>query len=285
MALRIEDLLPHTTVRLECTTGEGRRITGTAFLLELNVGGHPVPLLVTNKHVVEAAAVGDFVLTKADENGDPLVGQVFHVTLREFAAPWLRHPDKDVDLAVMPMGPLLTHLRTSNAALPLFLPWLPQSAIGTGSLLESLSGIEEITMIGYPNGIWDVRNNMPIVRRGVTATNPRYDYNGLPIFVIDCACFPGSSGSPVFVFNRGAYTNSQGTLVAGGHRLILVGVLYAGPQHVAEGEVQTIEVPLQQMTIALSRIPNNLGFVVKAAKLLDFEPILADIIAREHPAS
>lgn len=89
----------------------------------------------------------------------------------------------------------------------------------------------------------------------------------------------------MFVFNRGPYTNTEGTLVAGGHRLILAGVLYAGPQHVAEGELKTIEVPLQHTTIALSRIPNNLGFVVKAARLLDFEPMLAEIIARQPPAS
>lgn len=177
MALRIEDLLPHTTVRLECLTAAGRRTTGTAFLLELRVRGHPVPLLVTNKHVIEGAESSNFVLTKADPDGNPLVGQVFSITLREFAAPWLRHPDKDVDLAVMPMAPLLTHLR-EKVAPPFFLPWLPHDAIGTGSLLESLGGIEEITMIGYPNGIWDVKNNMPIVRRGVTATNPQYDYNG-----------------------------------------------------------------------------------------------------------
>ncbi len=44
-------------------------------------------------------------------------------------------------------------------------------------------------MIGYPNGIWDEANNMPIIRRGITATHPNFNYNGKPEFMIDAACF------------------------------------------------------------------------------------------------
>lgn len=37
-------------------------------------------------------------------------------------------------------------------------------------------------------------------RRGITATNINFDYNGKKEFVIDAACFPGSSGFPVFIW-------------------------------------------------------------------------------------
>jgi hypothetical protein len=61
----------------------------------------------------------------------------------------------------------------------------------------------------------------------------------------------------------------------GQERVLLLGVLYAGPQHVAEGEIGKIEVPeLAERVVALSRIPNNLGYVIRAEKLNDFEPIL-----------
>jgi hypothetical protein len=132
-------------------------------------------------------------------------------------------------------------------------------------------------MIGYPNGIWDQANNLPIVRKGITATNPMHNYNGLPIFVIDCACFPGSSGSPVLIANFGSYSNANGGVVLGS-RLIFLGVLYAGPQHSAAGEIQIIDVPLQQTPIILSHIPNNLGFVVKSQKILDFKPIFKSLM-------
>lgn len=52
-------------------------------------------------------------------------------------------------------------------------------------------------MVGYPDGIWDEFNNQPIVRRGITATHPKNDFNGKGEFLIDAVCFPGSSGSPV----------------------------------------------------------------------------------------
>lgn len=144
----------------------------------------------------------------------------------------------------------------------------------TAEQMADLAGLETITMIGYPNGIWDQKNNLPIVRRGITATNPKHDYNGLPIFVIDCACFPGSSGSPVLIFGQGGYMDAKGNIIMGSGRLLLLGVLFAGPQHEAPGEIRTIEVPLVQVPIALSRIPNNLGFVVHARKLNDFHSML-----------
>lgn len=30
-------------------------------------------------------------------------------------------------------------------------------------------------MVGYPNGIWDEKNNKPIFRKGITATDIRFD--------------------------------------------------------------------------------------------------------------
>ena len=103
---------------------------------------------------------------------------------------------------------------------------------------------------------------MTIVRRGITATIPKHDYNGLTIFVIDYACFPGSIRSPVLIFDQDGYLDAKGNLNLGGNRVILLGVLFAGHQHVSKGEIQTIEVSLAQVPIRLPKIPNNLGFLV-----------------------
>jgi hypothetical protein len=130
-------------------------------------------------------------------------------------------------------------------------------------------------MIGYPNGIWDSVNNLPIIRKGITATHPSIDYDGRREFLIDAACFPGSSGSPVFLFNLSSYTTKSGGTIIGGSRIKLIGVLYAGPQYSAEGEVRIVNVPTQQKVVAVSAIPNNLGFVIKAERLRDFDPILS----------
>ena len=73
------------------------------------------------------------------------------------------------------------------------------------------------------------------------------------------------------------YLDAKGNLNLGSGRVILLGVLFAGPQHVAEGEIQTIEVPLTQIPISLSKIPNNLGFVIKAHKIADFRKLLIPV--------
>ena len=271
--LTAAEQLMHTTVRLECELADGGVSTGTGFFFAFKLDDdQQIPLIVTNKHVINGANTGTFVLTKRAPDGSPQMGDHETIRLDNFESLWVTHPDKDVDLAVFPIAPLLRSAETQNISL--FYVSLDDSLLPTSETHQSLGGLEDITMIGYPNGIWDTKNNMPIIRRGITATNPKLDYNGLPMFVIDCACFPGPSGSPVLIFNQGGYTDARGNTHMGTNRVILMGVLFAGPQHIAEGEIQTIDIPLQQIPISLSRIPNNLGFVVRSDKLRDFKPLL-----------
>jgi hypothetical protein len=273
MALTRAELLMHTTVRLEVLKRDGSVTTGTGFFFAYPVDDKQhIPVIVTNRHVVEDGVKGTFVLTKASETGEPILGSSERVEIGNLDGLAMKHVDKDVDLAVIPMAAL--YRQAEQSKIRVFAPPFEPSLIPTPEQMENLGGIETITMVGYPNGIWDQENNLPIVRRGITATNPKYDYNGLPIFVIDCACFPGSSGSPVLIFDQGSYTDAKGNIYMGGGRLLLLGVLFAGPQHEAPGEIRTIEVPLAQVSIALSRIPNNLGFVVHARKLNDFRSVL-----------
>jgi hypothetical protein len=69
--------------------------------------------------------------------------------------------------------------------------------------------------------------------------------------MVDLACFPGSSGSPVFLFNIGSFPHRAGGFVIG-NRIKLLGILYAGPQFTAEGEIKVVNVPTQHKAIALS---------------------------------
>lgn len=143
--------------------------------------------------------------------------------------------------------------------------------------LAQFTALEDVILIGYPNGIWDSTNNLPIIRRGVTATHHAIDHDGRKEFMLDAACVPGSSGSPVCLFNPSGWTARTGGMVVGA-RVKLLGVLYAGPQHTAEGRIQIVTVPTRQAPVALSRIPNNLGLVIKAQRLLEFEPVLKKMV-------
>ena len=57
-------------------------------------------------------------------------------------------------------------------------------------------------------------------------------------------------------------------------RLKLLGILYAGPQHSVIGKVEVVDVPVVDRAVAFSRIPNNLGRVVKATQLKAFDDLL-----------
>jgi hypothetical protein len=268
--------LTYSTARIECETPDGPS-SGTGFFYRfLDDGERHLPAVVTNRHVVRGAKRGRFHLTLRGADGGPTPGRHLGIVLEDFANRWIGHPDASVDLSVMPIAPLLT--QAQQAGHQFFFIALDNSLAPTPDDLRELTALEEIIMIGYPNGIWDSVNNMPIIRRGVTATHPNFDYEGRREFMIDAACFPGSSGSPVFLFNLGGWASRDGTFNVGGARIKLLGILYAGPQHTATGEIRIVDVPTTQQPLAISRIPNNLGLVIKSGRLTEFDDLLRPTI-------
>lgn len=262
--------LAHSTVRIECLLTNGQTGTGTGFFFRFaEKEGVHVPAIVTNKHVIAGARKGKFLMTLADAGGNP-IHQMHHEFLFDnFEQMWMPHPDKNTDLCAMPIAPLLEAAKKEEKNL--FFISLDNSLIPSKAELDDMVLMEEITMVGYPNGLWDKVNNMPIFRRGITATHPNLDWNGKQEFLIDAACFPGSSGSPVFLYNQVGYATKSGGMTIGPGRLKLLGILYAGPQHTVSGEVKIITIPTQNVPIAISSIPNNLGIVIKATKLNAFD--------------
>lgn len=277
----VEELV-HSTLRIECETPQGVSSGSGYFYAFLEGdGGVHVPCIVTNKHVIKGATKGNFFLSVKDEQGKPDLGKHFPVVFDNFESMWIGHPDLNVDLAVFPLGPIFN--QAEQQGIKLHYVMLGKNVKANDQLLNTLPTMEEIIMIGYPNGIWDEKHNLPIIRKGITATHPKLPYNGKPEFMIDAACFPGSSGSPVFLANIGSFVSDTGALCAG-TRISLLGTLYAGPQHTAAGEVRVVNVPTANKPISISTIPNNLGLVIHASKLDDFEPILQKIVDQQ-PAS
>ena len=80
----------------------------------------------------------------------------------------------------------------------------------------------------------------------------------------------GSSGSPIILINVGMTTNKLGSVSFGKNRVLLLGILYAGPQHHVEG---VLEITQTQKLRTTSMIPNNLGFVIKSERIIELEQL------------
>ena len=266
--------LQFCTIRIEVTKADGGH-TGTGFFFSFATAGKTssIPTIVTCKHLIEGATTGRLFFSRVDSNVLDQAGQPATVEVVNFERMWVLHPDTNIDLCAMPIAQVLRESEQHGIYLR-FAP-LDESLMSKHEPDPDLDVLQQIVLIGYPIGIWDAANNFPISRQGIAATDPNQNYNGKPEFLIDAACFPGSSGSPVFQFNEGAYL-TKGHLM-GGSRLRLLGVLYAGPQYTAEGTlvVRSIPTALEQRstTNTVTRIPTNLGIVIKARALLEFEKV------------
>lgn len=266
------DEIPHLTTRIEAKSGTSRSY-GTGFYFFFDVEGKgQLPAVVTNKHVLEGAEhITINISLESDFNG---YRHFLPVDINNIQNSIYRHPDEGVDISVFPIGHILNSLGKMDAKLKLRA--LGSHNIPTDAEISTFTAVEEILMVGYPTGLWDKSNNFPIVRRGITATPYAVEYEGRSEFMIDAACFPGSSGSPIILANQGSYAAKEGGIVIGS-RFHLLGLLWGGPQFTAEGSIITKPVPTSSMPVSLSRIPTNLGFCIKAKKILDLVPVLSHL--------
>jgi hypothetical protein len=268
--------ITYSTVRIECVL-QGRAVsTGTGFFCRLlQKEGRFAPVIVTNRQVVLGARRGRLHLCLPEATVRPVAAKHHTIVLEDFQARWLPHPEPAVELCVMPVAELLGDVRQQNS---LALQMIDFSLIPTVDDLAELGAAEEVIVVGYPNGIWDSVNNRPVVRKGITATEPALRYLGRPEFLVDLAWLPGSSGSPVLLWNIGEHTTREGERV-GRSRVRLLGVLSTSPGRRAAAEVAFGNGPGDPLT-AIPFMPDLFGVAINARKLLEFEPILEALAAR-----
>lgn len=246
---------------------------GTGFFFNFcRAGTKHIPCIVTNKHVIDRASLWRIVFTVA-EGDQPARNKAFNFNVDQFEQGFIRHPDPAVDLAVMPMAGLLAEAERQGHRF-FYKAW-EVTGVADDAFLADLGAVEDILMIGYPNGLWDKHNNRPLVRRGVTATPPYDDYEGRREFMIDCACFGGSSGSPIVLYNPSSFTTKDGN-ISMGTRIRLLGILFGGPIRNAEGSIIMKPIPTQtSKPVAMTPQMLNLVQCIKATELAWFEQDLA----------
>ena len=276
----ISEQLVHTTVRIEGRDGNGAAHSGTGFFFEFRVNATTTaPVIVTNRHVLEGMRSIIFHLTTANPDRTPNYGRHERIQVNELGQNVMFHPDSSVDLALFFVAGVFKVL-TDQGKSP-FWRSVGEDQLPTEQLLSSLTSFEDILLIGYPSGLWDSTNNLPLMRRGYTATPFARDFEGRREFVIDAACFPGSSGSPVYLFNQGTFRTADGSITTGS-RIGLLGILWGGPQITVQGEIIVSAIPtaMQNVAIPILRFPSHLGYCIKSSRLLDFAPAIRERAAK-----
>lgn len=163
---------------------------------------------------------------------------------------------------------------------------IDETILPSQKMLEELSALEELVMVGYPIGLWDKNNNFPIFRKGYTASHPAIDFNESGIGLVDMACFPGSSGSPIYILNEGGYKDKVGNLNWGQSRIIFIGTLFSGPIYDATGKLVVTDIPTSNQVVeSHTGIMVNLGYYIKSSEILEFKNIIKEILEQGEQIS
>jgi hypothetical protein len=185
---------------------------GTGFVCSTKDG----PVLVTNRHNVtgrdqntnqcidqKSLAIPDRL--RISHNRLDRLGQYLEVEelLYEEDRPlWKEHPKLrgEADFVALP----LKHLD----GVQLF-PYDLQNPV---DMRVSVS--EQISVVGFPFGL--KTHGTAIWASGFIASEPELDYDGKPIFLIDCRTRKGQSGSAVIAHRNGAFSSADAAMVVGG---------------------------------------------------------------------
>lgn len=240
--------------------------------------------LITNKHVLRGNTLkGTIVEIKLRLNfvkqynvKGPI--ESIYITVEPASVPIKEHPDEMYgDLCSIDISTVIKDFEATTKFKLLYYAY-------TNDLLATdftKFGIyDDIAMIGYPAGYYDDTNNLPILRGGKIASVPGKNWNNYPMFLIDCSCFPGSSGSPVLSVqteepevytsvNKDCFGRKtiESEFISGKKTITLLGILNGGLAWSAKGTIKAnLSIPVEGYA-SYTSIPINIGHVIKASEI------------------
>lgn len=232
---------------------------GTGFLIKADIGKDDLStiLLITNKHVLkESPKIFINFHHSGDKPNEPDLDKVFPFLALGYELAYTEHPDPKIDLACINISQIIDK----------HLDKIYFQALDTDILSNLnepyLDVANRIIFVGYPEGLFDQKHNLPIVRTGITASHPKIDFNKIPQFLIDAQVFPGSSGSPVFLdLNDARFSQGEIIFEAGKPNYKLIGVV--SDTIVKKNIVEPIEVKTKNAVYEVI----GLGVVFKSTAL------------------
>jgi hypothetical protein len=269
-----DEQVMYSTILIQTNHKNGMSGKATGFIYTYIFDNIQVPVLVTNKHVANSA-VKSFQLKFHTGNYSKreISQEIIDIT---YDSPLiLEHPT--LDLAIIPFAPILDHAKNKMNK-EIFYIGLRKENILQKEALENLTALEDIIMVGYPNGLYDEINYLPIFRTGRTASHPFFDFNGKGIALSDLSVFEGSSGSPIFLYNSGTYFNKKDNATIVGGRMALLGINSGVLTSEVIGQIR-IDTVNPTALIPVHKEKINIGVYIKAYHLNDFELQIKQLVS------
>lgn len=274
--ISISERMMFNTVRLVASDSS----SGTGYFYNFVIDNKIVPVIITNKHVVNYNSNETMTFYLHLRNGENESNESYQVTL---TLNWIFHSKKDLCFCFV--NPVFEFVKKQTGK-DVFYIAIDETILPSQKMLEELSALEELVMVGYPIGLWDKNNNFPIFRKGYTASHPAIDFNESGIGLVDMACFPGSSGSPIYILNEGGYKDKVGNLNWGQSRIIFIGTLFSGPIYDATGKLVVTDIPTSNQVVeSHTGIMVNLGYYIKSSEILEFKNIIKEILEQGEQIS
>ncbi len=159
------------------TLGADGNGLGTGFFYSADdAAGKKNLILVTNKHVVEGATGVDLHFIARGPEDKPILGNEEATGIGRADHSFVGHPDPEIDVAVMRVGHLVSEM--TGIGRSVFWRSVDSALVATPAILDEFEPIEPVTLVGYPNALFDSASLLPIARRGHSATPLAGDYEG-----------------------------------------------------------------------------------------------------------
>lgn len=186
--------------------------SGTGFLIKKEVSlDRSKVLLFSNKHVFWGIDDKDnldvqknlrITLHKKEKESTFVLGNTEVIEI--IATPrslnlggYFEHPDTEIDIACF-------NISSITESFSAYVNWIDPQLFFDYEEKDLRCG-GDVVFVGYPDGFYDEKHYLPLLRKGALASIPWVDFDGRGQMIIDAGVFPGSSGSPVYASIKGKY--------------------------------------------------------------------------------
>ena len=262
-----------STILIKSVLPSGEISTATGFIYTYQIDDMQIPVIVTNKHVANSKMkTSHFKFHTGNFDQKQIYDEKYDLTYNK---PFIIEHQL-LDLSIIPIAPLLSHIKEKDNK-DIFYIGLRKENVIQKEALKDLTAFEDLLMVGYPKGLYDETNYLPIFRTGKTASHPFFDFNSIGIGLSDLSVYEGSSGSPVFLYNSGAYYSKKRKTMLVGGRIELLGINSSVYTSENKGQLRVIT-STQAIVQPVYNEKIDIGVYIKAHHLNDFEEQLKKLV-------